>query len=393
MSRNGKSPAIKPTKKEHTRKGASSGPKDLARSQDDSPEADQLVDEAEGTWLDLFGDGSEQVTIELIRVSPAFVADQPCTGFCGNVQPGASLQTLKDLYGGGKYKLQKKVNGQFTKGGVRYLEIVGVPILSAKSTVVVAEPAAGRTLGPAVSGPGASATISVDGMTLPADFQEFKRSLMEIMMIKAALREPDPLNTELLKIALNQAGPKDELTSMLSAIGKIKDIASELSPASSAGDGWMGLVSKGLDAFGSFMKSKQTAIGPGPIFAGAPEVARAVAGKEPALLLESPAEKPVEVGEQMNMQQKILAGLNIIVAGFKLRPAKEVSAVVDILAEQLAIPEAERGVLIPFRENLFNKAELMLADDFLDAEDANTARSEFAAYFSEIFNQYCRVQS
>ena len=344
------------------------------------------------TWSDLFGDGSEQTTIELIRMGPAFVGDIPCLGFCGNLQPGASLQTIKELYGGGKYKLQKKVNGAFVKGGFRYIEIVGTPIVSLKPMAVTEPPAYAKAPGVPFSSPGAAATITVDGVTLPSDFQQFKQSMMEIMLFKAALKEPDPINTKLLELALGQGGSRpDELTSILGAIGKIKDIATEIAPAHASGDGWMGLVSKGLDAFVTFMKTKQPAGGPGFNFAETSVGRELDAGNSQALLTERAAELPVITGGELNLQQKIQAGLSIIVAGFKLHPPKEIVAVVSLLNESLGIAVADRGALVPFKQNLFDKSELMLADDFACEDDPALARSLFSDYFNQIFDQYCGV--
>jgi hypothetical protein len=391
MSRNGNPPITKHSKKKLGGKGDQSRPKVLAGDQDDSPENLELADEAEMTWSDLFGDGSEQIVVELIRMAPAFVGDVPCLGFCGNLQPGASLQTIKDLYGGGRYKLQKKVDGRFLKGGFRYIEIVGIPIIPARPTAVSELTVTAKAPG-ANTTPGAAATITVDGVTLPADFQNFKQSMMEIMLFKAALKEPDPINTKLLELALNQAGSKpDELTSILGALGKIKDIATEIAPAASSGDGWMGLVSKGLDAFVSFMKTKQPGGSPGFNFAEAAPTREITTGKEPVLLPERTGEVPVGTGDQVSLQQKIQAGISIIVAGFKLQPAKEIPAVVDILNETLGIAATERISLVPFKQNLFDKAELMLADDFACTYDPAQERRVFGAYFDSVFNQYCGV--
>lgn len=363
----------------------------MAGDQDDSTENLEPADEAEMTWSDLFGDGSEQVTLELIRLSPAFVGDQPSTGFCGNLQPGANLQSIKEQWGGGKYKLQKKINGAFVKGGFRYLDIVGIPILP-KSPTAVSEPTVtAKAPASAPSLAGAAATITVDGVTLPADFQEFKRSMMEIMLFKAALKEPDPINTKLLEMALGQVENRpDELSNILTALGKIKDIATEISPAQASGDGWMGLVSKGLDAFVGFMKTK-TAASPPINFAEASASREISTGKEPVLLPERTAELPAIAGDQVSLQQKIQAGLSIIVAGFKLQPPKEIPAVVDILNESLGIAPADRVTLLPFKQNLFDKTELMLADDFACADDPSDARGQFTRYFDEIFNLYCGV--
>ena len=393
MSRNGTAVGPKDGKKKFARKGRSIRSGDLAGSEIDNPENLELADEAEMTWADLFGDGSEQTTIELIRMAPAFVGDVPCTGFCGNVQPGASLQTIKELYGGGKYKLQKKVNGAFVKGGFRYLEIVGTPIIPAKQTAVLASESVSlsKPVGSAGTGPAAAGTITVDGLTLPADFAAFKQSIMEIMLLKSALREPDPLNTRLLELVLNQAAPKDDLTAMLGTIDKIKSVASEFAPASASGDGWMMLLNKGLDAFGSFMKAKQITPAPGKEFAGAPDFREVTTGNGPALLPERTGEMPAVIGDQMSLQQKIQAGLSIIVAGFKLQPAKEIPAVVEILNDSLGIPVADRASLLPFKRNLFDKAELMLADEFACADDPGEPRGRFALYFDQIFNEYCGV--
>jgi hypothetical protein len=140
------------------------------------------------------------------------------------------------------------------------------------------------------------------------------------------------------------------------------------------------------------MKSRQVPIGPGDVFREHPETVPIGSGNEPVLIPERTGAVTEIAGDKVSIQKKIEAGLGVIANSWKLQPSKDVNVVVGILDEALGIAKADRTALVPFKKNLLDKAEIMLADDFADFDDPAQARENFAIYYGQIFDAFCGVQ-
>ena len=62
---------------------------------------------------ELFGDGSADVKIEIYRVEPKVYKGEDVAGYVGLLQVGDDMELLRQKFGGGKYRLQQKINNRF----------------------------------------------------------------------------------------------------------------------------------------------------------------------------------------------------------------------------------------------------------------------------------------
>ncbi|GAI00961.1 unnamed protein product, partial [marine sediment metagenome] len=177
-------------------------------------------------FQELFGDGSENITVQLYRNEPEYHDGRRCTGFLGALQPGDDLESIRQRFGGGRYVLRRQVNGRFA--GNRIVTIVGNPKLEGlPSTDGASAPGTAQELG----------RLNVGGIDIPLtdDINKLKNIVLYMRMVKEML--PDPpvpvvppdINVDLLKLLVEARRDPDVLDQVDKLTG-VFDRLKSLSP-------------------------------------------------------------------------------------------------------------------------------------------------------------------
>lgn len=339
----------------------------------DNPALWSDVDEVD-PFLGLF-DNQEVTKVEIYRLEPQYLNGVDISGFLDNVNPGDDLQAIKAKFGGGRYKLVKRLNsGKF--GQQAFLRISGSPI-----TKPVATPST-TTGGEPVT------QVEIEGVpfSIGGEDKQFFKELQRVLLLKKLLAEPatPDINTVLLQHVLT-SGRNDK--SPLETINEIKTAAETLGIAGAGGEtNILDLVNQGL-------KTLQTlAVKSGPGKAPAPVRLPAAPRPNAGLITDkTPVEQPEnnethnESGEEMTTKEMAHVAVSLVVQGFRLAPPKEPTRIVALLDSQLGLNLKQRAALVAWKETLFDLAEIELSGDF---EDVPEKRAEFERYYNEVFDLY-----
>ncbi|GAH81601.1 unnamed protein product, partial [marine sediment metagenome] len=189
-------------------------------------------------FQELFGDGTENITVQLYRTEPEYHDGSRCRGFLGALQSGDDLESIRVRFGGGRYVLRRQLNGKFA--GNRTVTIVGNPkIEPLPSTDGASVPGTARDLG----------RFNVGGLDVPltADVEEIKKMMLYVRMLKTAF--PDPpvpiappvppdMNDTLLKLLIESRRDPDVLDQVDKLTG-VFDRLKSLSPNGSGSTAWL----------------------------------------------------------------------------------------------------------------------------------------------------------
>lgn len=358
-------------------------------------EMDPQVDSLDSDFEDLFGDGVENVIVELIRSEPRFFAGQRSHGFLCHLPPGSTKESIRENFGGGVYRLNKKgAGGRIV--AQRTFTIAGNPIL----------PPAPASKEPAAPDPD-SARSAVAPIQTPAGIpigisnQEFLAMAQQLALVKSMF--PD-YNAELIKAVMSRPqAPQQDLIGLagqiIGLVNQFRELAPPAAAEGSGGAGWLDIVRDAIQAFGSYLKV-QAQQAPAP----APALARPMPGsfkelpavERPALSMSAPlppsAPAPVSAhpsapeseAPKMSIQEFVNQAVMIICNGFLLdKPAADVVKSLEISIP--LSPALRAGFLDPQRAAFRSYCETNLADDFVEQPKL---AAKFGEYFEAIFEAY-----
>jgi len=341
-------------------------------------------------WAEFFTDEAEgNVVVQMQRILPDVTIVDPETGveirtagYCEDLPAGLpSYQNyIKRRYGGGTYRVQKRVAGRIAKQ--RYVHVQGKPILD--------QPPAEHSTSPDKPLP----TEDFDGVNIGGSDGEWMRRMERLMVMKKFLAEPaqppaidQGLLQTLLNVLIEQKTPDPvaQVQTVATLIGAIKDIT----PDSNTGASMTDILNTAVKTVGQLLVSsprKALPVGSMPAIRRTqidkPVVNNAVSDGQQAT--------PEEI-DQMSQTTTIreLAGLAIqtIVTNFRLQPPKSADRVVAVLDSSLGMDKEQRVELLPFKQVLFDLSEAQLEEDF-SAEPKQ--RESFQAYFDAIFDEFVR---
>jgi hypothetical protein len=349
---------------------------------------------------DLFGDGSAPVIVELYRDRPKYVGDVKVHGYLEQLPPGAGMQYIKDLYGGGLFRVQQKPASGGAVQKQRYFDIAGPSLLppalaaAVPTTPVVSE---SPTAAPAAVG-------TVEGVPITGNLARDMEVAKSFMLMKKALGGDD-LNTQLLSLLLQerkqQAAP--DLVETLKGIGPILSTLKELVPG--AGDGGDGggtnfndIIKEALHTFGEYLKTARqlpprAAVAPAPVPLRVPvqqlerQPAQIVENAE--MTVEQPENLPAESDEPMNLtpQAMIDSAVQSIVQSYRL--GKPADRVISFLNSRVPLSvELRKQYLASRRQELFDTAEMLMDQEIDGYADDAEGRAKFEAFFYEVFDQF-----
>jgi len=330
----------------------------------------------------LFGDGAENCVVELMRVSPKFYQEIRIEGFCQQLAPGVDRQWIKENFGGGLYRIVKRVAGKFADQV--NLQISGYPKIQAEPEIKKTEiqPA----IAPAASGGPAVAIREVDGISIGVSDDQFIKQIRQLMMVKAVLKE-DSVNDRLLEVALSSQGKAgDSLSTLREAMTMVQSIK-ELFPDGDAGGegGVTDLIREGLRAFTAYMSNVKALPSPAPAI-HLPGRALKEIDIQPSVLI-PPAKSESEGNPLPNFDSHISQAVAIIVQNYRLH--KPVERVITLLNQTIPLPQGVRKpALGDKREALFDLAETNILDVIEGYEEDLAEQKKFADYFYQVFDGF-----
>jgi len=382
----------KPTKPEGSPPGSADPELDpeLAR---DSVAAPEEVEALDSDFEELFGDGAENVIVELIRVEPRFFAGQRVGGFLCHLAPGSTKETIRELYGGGAFRLVKKGAGGKI-AAQRSIMIAGNPYLP---PVPARDLARDPNAEPDPQRSPLAPVQTAAGIPIGIGNQEFLAMAQQLALVRSMF--PD-INAELMKAVIQRpAAQSPDLVGLagqiIGLVNQFRELAPPAAAEGSGGAGWLDIMREALQAFGSYLKI-QAQNRPAPV----PDFPRVAPGKaaelpaveRPALSMASvvPAPAPVPAAPEseapkMSVQEFVNQAVMIICNGFLLR-SKSPAEIVQALNASIPLPLPARAALLESQRSAFlNYCEINLADDF--AEQPDLAAS-FRPFFDQVFDGY-----
>jgi|GEM_PF-3631428 len=364
-------------------------------TEDDFP-VDSTVIEEEGIeaqrddWAEFFTEETEgNVVVQMQRILPDVTIVDPETGveirtagYCEDLPAGLpSYQNhIKRRYGGGTYRVQKRVAGRIAKQ--RYVHIQGKPILEQPPPDA-----------PTLSNQPLPAE-EFDGINIGGSDGDWMRRMERLIAMKKLLdgpAQPPAIDQNLLQTLLGflieqkTPDPIAQVQTMAALFASVKD----LMPDSSTGASMADILNTAVKTVGQLLvTSPRKALPVGSM----PVIHRTQIGKhvDNSAVSDGQQTTPEEI-DQMSQPPQIreLAGLAIqtIVTNFRLQPPKSADRVVAVLDSSLGMDREQRVALLPFKQVLFDLAEVQLEEDF--SADPKQ-RESFQAYFDAIFDDFVR---
>jgi len=358
---------------------------------DESPELDSQaldsgnLEEDDGEpdpFEGLFIDFEENIRVTLERQEPESFNDQRIDGYLEDLKPGLNSYEsyIAGKYGGGAYQVTKRQSGRFVTR--RNFRISGPPKLTPITPTKSEEKLPEET---------------VEGVNIGGDDKQFLRRIERFAQIQHLLNPPQEkqtdINAVLLEHILRKSEPPD-ITGTIQNIASLAEALKSMAGGDGAGAGttWLDIVNQGISAFTKFVdKSSPLPSGaqvrPGQI----PAIPRPVSGQIPDLSVENNQENNGEK-EELNQMPRIqsneeLAQIAVanIVSGWRLEPPKEPDRIIRFFDQALKLDTKTRTLLKPYKDYLFDCAELQLEQDFAEAPEK---REDFKTYFDQVFDEF-----
>jgi len=355
---------------------------------DDLPVDSIFVPEEEpqqDDWAEFFADEQDgNVIVQLQRISPDIViqdaetgAEIRTAGYCEDLPSGLTSYRayIKHRYGGGTYRVQKRVAGRITKQ--RYEHIQGKPILDQPlPETSVVEPLPSE---------------HVDGVDIGGTDDQWMKRMERLLSMKKILEPSAPtpaidhnLLQTLLNVIIEQKTPDPvaQVQTMASLISSVKDLI----PDQSSGASMTDILNTSLKTVGQLILSSKKTLPVGSLPVGSrPKIGHIA---EPSSVAEGQPTTKEEIDQMSAVPQtRELAGLAVqtIVTCFRLQPPKLAERVVAILDGSLNMTKEQRAELQPFKQVLFDLAEVQLEEDF---SSESKQREDFQAYFDDVFTMF-----
>lgn len=323
--------------------------------------SDEVLEELNKTdpFAGLFGDGMENVTVELFRDQPVKFAGVDIGGFCDNLLPGATLKSIKEEYGGGSYNvLKRNTLGQIVTR--RHFRIGGFP---------VAVPPLSST---PIPGPGGA-----DAPSSETDVQwerRMRRLLAERALLKSDGDGLSPVLSEILPLILPAVVARlFEHEDPLEKIVKVKELADSFSGQSTVQteNPWV----LALDKFATLLTERASVRRPVP------------AQTQPVAQIEARPVAPQ--GESPLMFQQVAQwSVETIGNGFLSDPQSEPGQIVSVLELQLGVAE-HPGIRdqIKTHKEKFREMVRLYVSSMIEGQAEWIG--ELGIYFDSVFDAFC----
>lgn len=368
-------------------------------------------------FRDLFGDGTEDITVHLYRLEPRFYKGERCDGFLGALESGDDLDYIRKTYGGGRYALRKRVGTKFR--AQRHIRIGGKPKLEspspaeAETSAPFDKPEAGPeepTRNGVTRAPEREqltpeheplARVNVAGVDIPltGDMAKIKETMLFVRMLKTAFPEPPDINETLLKMAIEGRRDPD----VLDQVEKLTAVFDRLKSISPDGGGsgstnWLDIGSQVINAFVRYVETAGAKRSIGAI----PQVAKKNEISAPAVSIPAlPAVEPVETSGKspliaekesdfMTYQEIAEKAGSYIVQGYISEPQQAPAETARVLDAVASVSEAERPELIAYKDVLYLVAKNILTSQ---VETPPEDIEKFRLYFNNVFDIFVSTKN
>lgn len=326
-----------------------------------------------------FFDAGEAFTVRLWRTEPEKFNDHLTKGYLGELSPTATMETVREKYGGGLYIIKQLKNNRWTRIQ-RKFRIAGDPI------VFVSPSTTGEPAIPNLSGAAPREDVFYKDINLGANMKEFESMITRMQIVKSML--PDP-NETLLKIALSRTNDGGaSIDSQMSSLLKMLELTEKLRPAASGGDltSWSGIAEKGLSVLDKLIQGRQAAI-----MAQQNRPALTAPVKQP-IAESSPGAENVPVSREADNMfgSYVEKSCQYIVQGYIQEPQQTAPEVAAALATVLPIDghvykdaiNAQRGQFLTIGDSMLNT----LVEPLGDPEAAAQEKEIFHLFFNNVLD-------
>jgi hypothetical protein len=340
--------------------------------------------------------------VDVTRISPEEYKGELVKGYCGKLGPGDTFETIRQRFGGGKFRLSKRSN---TTGKILLsatVDVAGAPVVVTPSTdPPSASPEASRAVSTITSI--APVQIDVNGtkLTLPSGLAEQFQYMQGVILWTKAVASifPAPVDPNMELLGLLVKGRQDTANDPIEMLSKLRTAFPDLFERSDVGSpNWISVIQEAIKQAGTVLGAMSAGRQAPLILPGSSRpnpVAQLSAPKtEPGVApdSESAAVPVAELETVLNPQptawQIGLAMLAEIVKAYRLEPPKEASRVVALLDQCFQLSSDRRQILLAFRQTGFDWCEGQLEDVFAEQPGQ---RAEFDRYYEEIFTEYTRA--
>lgn len=341
---------------------------------------------------DLFGDGSENVIVELIRTDPRFFGGRRTGGFLCHLPPGSTKETIRESYGGGQYRVVKKgAGGRIV--AQKSVQIAGEPLLPNPAP---SSSAASHARESEAAPSGLAPVQTSAGIPIGVNNAEFLAMAQQLALVRSMF--PD-INAEIMKAMLNRPPAQQQdlvglAGQIIGLVNQFRELTPPVTDSGSGGAGWLEVLREGIAAFGAYMKAQQSRPlviprAPGGSDPGrSPELPTA---PRPALPMNPPAipadnNSGKESEEVQSIQSYVDKAAAIINGGYLLKKSPEEVA----QALELSIPLAPpvRSLMLKSQQAaLRDYCEISLSDDFIEVPEL---KDGFGSFFDSVFNLFVK---
>lgn len=337
----------------------------------DNIDLDQpLVDD----FSDLFEqDEGVPFRVELVRLEPEIWENVHLRGFLCELEPGTTYSQVKEKYGGGRYRADKRdaTTGRYIRR--RQFEIS--PWIPKIDTPDGDQPTGALSLAE-------QPKLDVAGVGVPiSQVEHIKELVLWTRAIKVLLPDPPDSNSQLLTTLIElvkeksapSADPLELLTKLRAAVPEIFE------RSTTEGSNLYSLLQEAIRQTGSVLAGGKYR----PL-----RIAKPLKDKpQPTGGAESGAPVTYQEGDEpmMTPESGLMLMLGELIKAFRLVPPKEPKRVVTMLDHLFALTKEQRAEMTAMREVGLDIAENQLIEDFV--EDASL-REKFAAYYTEVFDLY-----
>lgn len=311
--------------------------------------------------------------VELVRLEPETWENVHMRGFLCELEPGTTYSHIKQKYGGGRFRADKRnaVTGQYITR--RQFEISPwIPLIDRPDGD---QPAGALSLAD-------QPKLDVGGVSVPiSQVEHIKELVLWTRAIKVLLPDPPDANSQLLTTMIELVREKSAPSAdPLELLTKLRAAVPEIFERSTEGNNLYSLLQEAIRQTGSVLAGGKYRL---------PGKAKLLKEKSPQPTggTESGAPEIDQEGDEpmMTAEGGLMMMLNELIKAFRLVPTKEPKRVVTMLDHLFALTKEQRADMKGMREVGLDISENQLSEDFV--EDASL-REKFTTYYNEVFDLY-----
>ena len=348
------------------------------------------------------GYNADQDIVSLYRMTPKEHQGVPCAGWLDDIGPGVDERYIRDNFGGGNYRLNKrsKTDGQIK--GTCSLDIPGFP----KVVTSAVDP---KKLGEDLGAGAQPVMLKVGDTDVPfdGDLERFRNYVMVLKSLENIFPPKPDINAMLLEMALKREPTPDPIQQIL----LLKEAAGLLGGGSEPGANVYDLIKEAMSQAGPVIQAMMSPgvrriartrpgklLGPGAGIATGPVPVGKGNGSDETVDITpegrqvGDGDEPIAEDGTVSQRDLILQVAGTIVSCWKLDPPKDLAGtirMVDLILQQKE-PGIRKALSESFSQTILDVCETQLADEWSYPESTVGKRPEFQKFVKELFVEYAR---